>query len=162
MEKIEDSVDNYIVACEFKNVSDRFEWAFANVYFPNSDIELQLLQELLPSLISWWNWPWCIGGDFNVTHLSSERSGEANFSFAMDKFSDFIFEQDLMHIPLQGWNSTWSNNWDSHSWSRIDKFLISPGWEDHFLNVSHSRLPTTISDLFPILFDCGDFQRGKS
>lgn len=43
MEKIEDCVDNYIVAFEFKNVSDRFEWAFANVYFPNSNIELQLL-----------------------------------------------------------------------------------------------------------------------
>lgn len=31
-------------------------------------------------LLSWWNLLWCIGGDFNISHFPSERSGEACFS----------------------------------------------------------------------------------
>jgi hypothetical protein len=36
--------------------------------------------------------PWCIGGDFNVTHFPSKRSGEAHFCPATVEFLDFIFE----------------------------------------------------------------------
>jgi hypothetical protein len=53
----------------------------------------------------------------------------------MDEFSDFIFEQSFMDIPLQDGNSTWSNNRDLPLWSRINRFLISPKWEDHLPNV---------------------------
>jgi exonuclease III len=60
-------------------------------------------------------------------------------------------------IPLQGGNFTWSSNQASRSWSRIDMFLFSPEWEDHFLNVVQSRLPGVLLDHFPILLDCGDF-----
>jgi hypothetical protein len=42
----------------------------------------------------------------------------------MEEFLDIIFEQGLMDIPLQGRSFTWSNNWDSPSLYRIDRFLI--------------------------------------
>jgi hypothetical protein len=78
------------------------------------------------------------------------------------RFPIFIFEESLMDIPLKDGNFTWSNNRDSPSWSRIDMFLISPKWEDNFLNVIQSKLPRVLSYHFPILLDCGDFQRGVS
>jgi hypothetical protein len=60
-------------------------------------------------------------------------------------------------ISLQSGNFIWSNNWDSPSWCKIDRFLISPEWEDHFLNVVHSRLTRVLLDHFLILLDSGHF-----
>jgi hypothetical protein len=45
---------------------------------------------------------------------------------AMMEFSDFIFEQGLMNLPLAGGTFTWSNNQENPSWSRLDRFLVSP------------------------------------
>jgi len=41
---------------------------------PNSGNDRRLLWDELAGIISWWNMPWCIGGDFNVTRFPSERS----------------------------------------------------------------------------------------
>lgn len=37
VEKMEDSLGKFIVACSYKNVMDEFQWAFARVYGPNLD-----------------------------------------------------------------------------------------------------------------------------
>jgi exonuclease III len=39
--------------------------------------------------------------------------------------------------------------------SRLDKFLVSPKWDDQFSLAVQSLLPRTLSDHFPILLDCG-------
>jgi hypothetical protein len=58
----------------------------------------------------------CIGGDFNVTHVPSERSGEARFCQALVEFSNFIFYLGLMDLfPLVGASFMWSNNRDRPS-----------------------------------------------
>jgi hypothetical protein len=104
---------------------------------------------------------WCIGGDFNVTRFPSERSGDVHFCPAMVEFLDFIFVQSLMDIPLVGGNFTWSNNRDPPSWSRIDRFLVSPDWEAQFPKVSQKRRQRLCLDYFLILLDRGDFHGGK-
>ena len=45
---------------------------------------------------------WCIGGGFNVTRFPSGRSEEGCYCPAMMEFSDFIFEHDLIDLPLAG------------------------------------------------------------
>jgi hypothetical protein len=75
---------------------------------------------------------WGIGGDFNVIRFPSERLDEARFSLTMMKFFDFIFEQGLMDLPHERGTFMWSNNRDSSSWSRIDRFLVSSNWEVKF------------------------------
>jgi hypothetical protein len=67
-------VGSFIVVCSFRCVSDSFEWAFEGVYGPNNDYDRKLLWDELGGLMSWWEKPWCIGGDFNAISLKNEPS----------------------------------------------------------------------------------------
>ena len=71
MALLEEAVGDFLVSCRFRNVGDNFEWAFIGVYGPNVDRDERLMWEELAGLYSWWNLPWCVGGDFNA----SERLG---------------------------------------------------------------------------------------
>jgi hypothetical protein len=67
----------------------------------------------------------------------------------------FISMQGLMDLPLARWSFTWSNNQDISSWSRLDRFLVSPYWEVKFPGLLQKRFPRLCSDHFPILLYCG-------
>jgi exonuclease III len=158
VEKVEDWVGCFSVACSFRSVSDDFRWAFAGVYGPNIDSDRLLLWDELSNLMDRWEVPWCIGGDFNAIRFPSERLGNSRFVPAMEDFSRFIFDRGLVDIPLRGGQYTWSNG---HSWSRIDRFLLSSGWEEKYSNVAQKRLTRVMSDHFPISLESeGSFRRG--
>jgi len=158
VEKLEVCIGRYTVACSFRNIGDNDSWAFGGVYGPNDDRDRRDLWVELDGLMSCWDLPWCIGGDFNVVRFPSERSGNASFSAAMEEFSDFIFMHNLVDLPLQDGQFTWSNN---HTWSRIDRFLVSVEWEECFPEVTHRRLPRLLSDHFRLFLDCGAPRGGK-
>jgi len=99
VEKVEDCVGRYTVACSLRNTDDNAVWAFGGVYGQNDDKDRRDLWVELAGLMSWWEMPWCIGGDFNVVRFPSERSSGANFSVAMEEFLDFIFMQNLADLP---------------------------------------------------------------
>jgi exonuclease III len=162
VEKVEEVAGNYSLSCKFRSVFDQFEWIFTGVYGPNLDNERGFLWEELAGLISWWDAPWCIGGDFNVVRFPSEKSGMAVLSPAMNDFSDFISELGLLDLPLEGGLFTWSNNREFPAKSRIDRFLISSEWADHFGLVNQRRLPRLLSDHYPIILDCGRIVGGRS
>ncbi|XP_041001721.1 uncharacterized protein LOC121247439 [Juglans microcarpa x Juglans regia] len=158
VEAIEECIGDYSVVTLFKNVDDGWEWAFAGSYGPNVDRDRRRLWEELAGLYSLWDVPWCMGGDYNITHFPSERSGHYRNSVAMEDFSKFIFELDLMDLPLVGGEYTWSNG---RAWSRLDRFLVSPSWEAHYPEVSQKRLAQVSSDHFPIFLDCEGIHRGR-
>ena len=106
VDKVEEAVGHFSVSCKFKNVVDHFVWAFTSVYGPNSDRDRSFSWEELAGLRSWWDVPWCVAGDFNVMRFTSERSGSANFTSAMHRFSAFISEQCLIDLPLVGGSFT--------------------------------------------------------
>ena len=64
--KIEVFLGTNTVACFYKSVGDNCKWAYVGVYGPNDDNDRKCLWDELAELISWWEMPWCIGGDFNV------------------------------------------------------------------------------------------------
>uniref|UniRef100_A0A2N9IH31 Reverse transcriptase domain-containing protein n=1 Tax=Fagus sylvatica TaxID=28930 RepID=A0A2N9IH31_FAGSY len=161
VEKVDEAAGYYSLSCKFRNVIDQFEWIFTGVYGPNLDSERGLLWEELSGLLSWWDAPCCIGGDFNVVRFPREKSGMVSFNSAMHEFNDFKSECGLMDIQLEGGLFTWSNNRDVPAMSRIDRFLFSPAWVDHFGLVNQHRLPRLLSDHFPIRLDCGQIVRGK-
>jgi hypothetical protein len=100
VEKIEEYMGRYVVACAFRSVSVNFEWGFAGVYGPNDDGDRRRLWDELAGLRNIWEMPWCMGGDFNIVRSPSERGGEARSSQAIVEFSEFIFKQGLIDIPL--------------------------------------------------------------
>jgi hypothetical protein len=151
-------VGEFNLAVTYRNIEDHFTWAFAGVYDLNSNRNRRLLRNELAGMLNWSNLPLCIGGDFNVTLIPSERSGEVCLCPAMVEFSYIIFYQGLIDLLLL------AVLLQSPSWSRIDRFLISPTWETQSLGVSHGvsqrRLPRLFSNHFPILLDYDDFLRG--
>ena len=117
VERLEEAVGTLSISCKFQNVSSGSEWAFSGVYGPHRNAERRLLWEELSSICSWWDIPWCVGGDFNVVRYPSKRAGSDQMSPAMRDFSNFIFSLGLLDIPMEGGSMTWSN---SISHSRLD------------------------------------------
>ena len=102
-----------------------------------------------------------VRGDFNVVCFPSKRTGSKAFSPAMYDFSDFIFTNGLIDIPLIGGNYTWSNNRDVASMSKIDCFIFTVDWEEGFSPSSQKRLLCLMSDHFPIMLECGCIPRER-
>ena len=57
---------------------------------------------------------------------------------------------------------SWSGGRNNQSWARLDRFLVTQNWLDHFSGVVQSRLPRPTSDHFPILLKGGGLRRGPS
>ncbi|KAG2679693.1 hypothetical protein I3760_11G063600 [Carya illinoinensis] len=72
VEKMKEFIGLYLVACFFKSVTDNFLWAFVGVDGPNLDNNKRYLWKELAGVHSWWDLPWCIGGDFNVIRFPSD------------------------------------------------------------------------------------------
>jgi hypothetical protein len=88
------------------------------VYGPNLDMDRRLLWDELAGVLSLWNLPCCLGGDFNVTRFPSERLGTARLDHAIMEFSYFISEQGRMDLPLVGGSFTWSISHEPPTWSK--------------------------------------------
>jgi hypothetical protein len=134
VEKIDVCMGEFTLVVSFRNVADHFVWTFAGVHGPNSGIDRRLLWDELAGIISWWNMPWCMGGDFNVTRFPNERSREGSMS-AMRDCSGFISDQGLMDFPLTGGFFTWSLTLDPLVRPRIDRFLVFLDCEARFCDV---------------------------
>ena len=155
LEKIDAAYGYYSLLCKFRNVSSQFEWIFTGVYGPNFDRDKGVLWEELVGIVSWWEAPWYIGGDFNVVRFPSEKSGVSTLTSSMHDFSYFIVEFGLLENPLEGGRFTWSNNREYVAMSQIDRFLFSSDWADHCGLVTQRRLPRVLLDHFPVQLDCG-------
>ena len=102
------------------------------------------------------------GGDFNVILSQRERSNQRRLTSAMRRFAQVVDELELINLPLQGGVLTWSGGRNNQAWARLDRFLVTQNWLDHFNEVVQSRLPRPTSDYFPILLMGGGLRRGPS
>ena len=130
------------------------------VYGPTMKQYKELFWEELGTIQGLWSDPWCIGGDFNVIKFPSERSREGRMIGTMRRFSKVIEELALRDLPLHGGPFTWSGGLNGQSRSRLDRFMISEDWENHFSGEIQCSLPRPVSDHFPILLDGGGVRRG--
>ena len=83
-------------------------------------------------------------------------------SLPMRRFLEVVEEFELRDLPLQGGLFTWCGGINNRSKSRIDRFLISEGWEAHFQGTIQSVLARSVSDHTSILLDGGGMRRGPA
>ncbi|RVW19996.1 LINE-1 retrotransposable element ORF2 protein [Vitis vinifera] len=125
-------VGQFSISCRVRNVEDGFCWMFTGVYGPFSRDERECLWEELGAIRGLWDVPWCLGGDFNITLLQGERSRQGRITGAMRRFAQMVDELELTDLPLQGGRCTWNGGRGSQSWARLDRFLVTQNWLDHF------------------------------
>jgi exonuclease III len=94
--------------------------------------------------------PWMICRDFNLILGSQERSS-GNMWPRDREFKNLIDELSMMDIPLQGRKYTWSNG---TAMEKLDRFLISPSWNNVFPAVTQKALPNIASDHCPLECQC--------
>lgn len=79
-----------------------------------------------------------VAGDFNVVRFPSEKSSTGRVLRSMKEFNSFIEDCSFFGSPLVNGRFTWSRQGVG---CRLDRFLLSKGWLDGFLNVKQSLGP---------------------
>ena len=72
-----------------------------------------------------------------------------------------IGELGLRDSPLTRGPFTWIGGLNSQAASRLDHFLISDQWKDHFSAITQPALPRMVSDHSPIVLEAEGFSSGK-
>ncbi|RVW20962.1 hypothetical protein CK203_107828 [Vitis vinifera] len=141
----------YSISIRFRNCVDGFTWIFSGVYGPVISSEKEDFWEELSAIRGLWEDPWCLGGDFNAVRFPEERRNSLRLTTEMRRFSEVIGELGLKDLPLAGGPFTWIGGLNSQAASRLDRFLFSDQWEDHFSAITQAALPRLISDHSPIV-----------
>ncbi|XP_026451752.1 uncharacterized protein LOC113352097 [Papaver somniferum] len=139
----------FTISISCRSLEDNFRWVLIGVYGPCHVNEKKTFRTELDTLHGYWNGNiLCFGGAFNEIRYMVERRGCRRASISMKLFNDPCNELDLVELPLSNGKFTWSRT--PNKKSKIDRFLFTPDWEDHFPNIIFKRLARPFSDHFPI------------
>ncbi|KAL4204495.1 hypothetical protein AMTRI_Chr01g110160 [Amborella trichopoda] len=157
---ISSHLGDYSVSILLSSIPDGSPWKFTAVYGANSSSLKHRLWFELDHVAALPHPSWCLGGDFNVTRWFHERNTSTSISQDMRDFADFITKNELIDIPLQGSQFTWSNHSPNPSLSKLDRFLFSINWDELFSGSLALALPKPTLDHCSILLDTNTVQRG--
>ena len=135
LEVLEMEMGQFSISCKLRNVEDGNAWIFTGVYGPFSKEDREILWEELGAIRGIWDDPWCLGGNFNVTLSQREMSNQGRLIGAMRRFAQVVDELELLDLPMQEGVFSWSGGRNNQSWARLDQFLVTQNWLDHFRGV---------------------------
>ena len=143
----------YSISYRFKNYDDGFVWIFTGVYGPTLGGVREDFWADLGAIRGLWNDLSCIGGDFTVVRFLGERFGaNTRLCATMRRFTKVIEDLQLRGLSLLGGSFTWRKGLNNQAHARLDRFLVSDGWEGHFSGVILCLLTKLVSDHSVILF----------
>ena len=162
MELLELEHDGFTIPGCFRNVEDAFVWVFTGVYGSVLLWEKEEFWEEFGAIKGLWDDPWCVGGDFNSIRFPGEMRNGLNLTAEMRRFSKVIEELSLKDLLSSGGQFTWYGGLNSQAASRLDHFLISNEWKDHFSGVFQCALPRIVSNHCPVSLEGGGVKIGKT
>jgi exonuclease III len=135
-----------------------FQWRGTFVYGEPKAHDRHHMWTLLRRIKDTSNLPWLMVGDFNETmwqeeHFSASKRSESN----MDNFRRTLSDCNLFDLGFRGPGWTYNNKQEGRSnvRARLDRFVASPEWSDHFKNASVEHICSSRSDHLPILLRMG-------
>ncbi|XP_056695032.1 uncharacterized protein [Spinacia oleracea] len=100
--------------------------------------------------------PWVIMGDFNSIMSMEDRVGTPVRFAEIQPMRDCMASCNLQEIKTVGRHYTWTNKQEGSNrvFSRIDRVLANPLWEDTFLTAEATFLPEDTFDHCPMVLSC--------
>ncbi|KAJ1272904.1 hypothetical protein BS78_06G238600 [Paspalum vaginatum] len=115
-----------------------FNWKLVVVYGSPYEGGKQEFLEELDLVVSKWNGPMLIGGDFNLVRFSHEKNNGG-----------------LIELEATNGCFTWTNNQDNLVKAKLDRILVSPSWDAVFPLARVRLFDHLPSDHNPLLLDVG-------
>ncbi|GJW02345.1 cytochrome P450 [Tanacetum coccineum] len=128
------------------------------VYAPQEFERKVILWDNLSNLVTSFNGPSLVFGDFNEVHEEAERMGSIFCHRGARAFNSFILNSDLIDLPLSGRNFTRINKRGTKL-SKLDRFLVSNNFLSTWPNSFVTVLLRDLSDHCPIILktQVGDY-----
>ena len=155
------SKKHFCISAHVKNNSDNFLWGLITVYGSAYEEGKQEFINELHEILSEWDGPTLVGGDFNLIRtISDKNNGNINFHWTV-AFNKWINHWGLIEFKNPTRAYTWTNNQEHPTMAVLDRILASTDFENQYpiANVrSASRLG---SDHVPLIMDFGLHQTKK-
>lgn len=135
----------YSVSAMITGAPDQASWCFTAVYGPQPDAEKVEFLEELRSIHSTLSCPWLVAGDFNLLLEATDKNNRNINRRNLGWFRRFVDDVCLKDLPLHGRRYTWSNEQANPTMEKLDRVLVSVGWEELF---PFSFLQALSSDMF--------------
>lgn len=104
---------------------------------------------------------WCLRKNFSMVKFLEGRTNYLRMSSDMKRFLE-VLKLNLRDIVLVWGRFIWCGGQNFQSSLRLNHFLGSNDWKEHFSDLIQCVLPQLISDHSHVVFDGCGMQRGKS
>ncbi|KAJ1255929.1 hypothetical protein BS78_K135000 [Paspalum vaginatum] len=132
-----------------------FSWKLVEVYGSPYEKGKQEFLDELDLVLSKWNGPLLVGGDYNLVRFNHEKSNNRINHVWSDGFNDLIDRWSLIYLEASNGCFTWTNNQENLIKARLDRILVSPSWDAVFPLAKVRLLDRLPSDHNPLLLDVG-------
>ncbi|KAG2607555.1 hypothetical protein PVAP13_4NG257233 [Panicum virgatum] len=121
-----------------------------------------LLPSNLEAVMSEWEGPTLIGGNFNLIRNSAEKNnGNINYHWA-DSFNEWIEHWGLIEIKNPNRAFTWTNNQEQLIMAVLDRILVSTDFEAFYPMANVTGISRLGSDHVPLVINFGTSQEKKN
>ncbi|KAG2656080.1 hypothetical protein PVAP13_1KG057385 [Panicum virgatum] len=134
-----------------------FSWKMVVVYGSPYEERKQAFLDEIHLVLSKWDGPTLIAGDFNLVRFSSDKNnGIINHRWA-DAFNDWVSRWALLELNPANKKFTWTNNQgDNLVLAKIDRIFVTTSWESAFPLTRVKALERLPSDHNPLVLDSGE------
>ncbi|KAL2902408.1 hypothetical protein RDABS01_027490 [Bienertia sinuspersici] len=135
-------------------------WYFTAIYANPDPIKRQDLWAHLKKFAENNNHPWMLGGDFNDTRYSWERSSACQETQRRSRiFNNWVENMELLEIEFSGPSHTWARGLtpETRKSARLDRVLCNSAWATRFEHAIVKHLPAIQSDHCPLFITPNGF-----